>query len=99
VEVQHGLPVLAQDVQAHVTGLVDIRVVQLVEALDSGRVVGEVLVDGNGKAVAAVGVVSLVRLEVCDEVEDVVRVGELDVGEVQLGEVCGCLSGWALELV
>lgn len=43
VEVQHGLPVLAQDVQAHVALEVDVRVVDFLRALDLWRLVREVL--------------------------------------------------------
>ncbi len=52
-------------------------------ALDLGRVMREVLVDGDGEAVPAAGVVALVRLHPDDEVEDVVWVRELDLYRIR----------------
>ena len=55
------------------------------------RVVREVLVDGEGEAEGAVLVHALVRVDVQDEVEDVVWVGEFGahgVAEGELGDVC-----------
>lgn len=54
VQIQHRLPVLAQDVQAHVTLEVDVRVIDLLLAFHFGWVVGEVLVDGEEEGEAAV---------------------------------------------
>ena len=90
VQVQHGLPVLAQDVQADVALEVDVRVVNLLPALDLGRVVREVLVDGEGKVKGAALVHALVGLDCEGEVEDVVRVREGGFhggAEGELGEV------------
>lgn len=77
VQVQHGLPVLAQDVQAHVPLEVDVRVVDLLRALDFRRIVGEVLVDGEAEVEAPALVHALVWVDGERKVEDVVRVGEV----------------------
>jgi len=51
-------------------------VVDLLQALDLGRVVGEILVDGEGEVEGAGLVHALVGLDGEGEVEDVVRVGK-----------------------
>ena len=91
VEVEHGLPVLAQDVEAHVALEVDVGVVDLLRALDLGRVVREVLVDGEAEVEGAVLVQPFVRLDGQGEVERVVRVREVrahGAAQRQLREVC-----------
>lgn len=65
--------------------------VDLLLALDLRGVVREVLVYREGEAEAAALVHALVRVDVQEEVEDVVGVGELGahgVAERELGEVC-----------
>jgi hypothetical protein len=76
VEVEHRLPVLAQDVEADVALEVDVGVVDLLFALDFRRLVGEVLADGEGEVELAAFVETLVGRDGEGEVEDVVRVGE-----------------------
>jgi len=49
VEVEHGFPVLSQDVEADVALEVDVRVVDLWNAFDLWRFVGVVGVDGEGE--------------------------------------------------
>lgn len=77
VQVEYGLPVLAQDIQAHIALEVDVRVVDLLRALDLGRVVREVLVDCEAENEAAAFVHALVRVDGQSEVEDVVGIGEV----------------------
>lgn len=77
VQIQHGLPVLAQDVQAHVALEVDVGVVDLLRAFDLGRIVRKVLVDCEAEDEAAAFVHALVRVDGEREVEDVVGVGEV----------------------
>lgn len=77
VQVEYGLPVLAQNVKAHLAFQVDIGVVDLFAALHLGRLVREVGCDVEGEAELAALVHALVRLDVEDEVEDIVWVREL----------------------
>lgn len=49
IQIQHRLPVLTKNVQADVPLKVDVRVVDLVRALDLWWLVGEVRVDGKGE--------------------------------------------------
>jgi len=76
IQVQHRLPVLAQDVQAHVSLEVDVGVVDLLRALDLRRLVWEVLADVEGKVEGAVLVHALVGCDGQAEVQDVVGVWE-----------------------
>lgn len=77
VQVEYGLPVLSQDVQAHVSLQVDVRMVDLLHALHLGRVMGEVLVDLEVEIEAAAFVHALVRVDSELEVEDIVGIGEM----------------------
>jgi hypothetical protein len=77
VQVEHRLPVLAQDVQAHVAFKVDVRMVDLLRALDFGRVVWEVLVDCEAKYEASAFVHALVGVDGQGKIEDIVGVGEV----------------------
>ena len=81
VEVEHRLPVFAQDVEADVTLEVNVGVVDLLFALDFRRLVREVLADGEGEVELAAFVQALVGGDSEGEVEDVVGVLE------------GCLHG------
>ena len=77
VEVEHGLPVLAQDVEAHLALEVDVRVVDGLLAPHLGRLVRVVLVHREREREPAPVVAPLVRLDLQHEVEDVVRVREV----------------------
>ncbi|KAJ8107795.1 hypothetical protein OPT61_g8616 [Boeremia exigua] len=95
VEVEHGLPVLAQDVQAHVALEVDVGVVDFLRALDLGRVVREVLVDGEAEVEAPALVHALVWVDGEREVEDVVWVWEVRLhrrAEGEFFEICAPVS-------
>lgn len=90
IEVQHGLPVFAQDVEADVALEVDVGVVDLLFALDFRRLVRKVLADGEGEVELAAFVQTLVGGDGEDEVEDVVRVLEgclHGAGEGEFGEI------------
>lgn len=76
VEVEDGLPVFAQDVEADFAFEVDVWVVDFLFALDFWRLVGEVLADGEGEVKLASFVETLVGSNGEGEVEDVVGVGE-----------------------
>jgi hypothetical protein len=76
VEVEDGLPVLAQDIQADVAFEVDVWVVDLLFALYFRRLVREVLADGEGEVELTAFVEALVGRDGEGEVEDVVGVGE-----------------------
>lgn len=77
IEVQHRLPVLAQNVQAHLALEVDVGVVYLLSAEHLGGLVRKVLVDGKVKGESAAAVHALVGLDGKDKVEDVVGVWEV----------------------
>jgi len=77
VQVEHGLPIFAQNVEADLALEIDVGVVDLLLAEDFGRVVREILVDGEGEGEAATFVHAFVRLDCEREVEDVVRVGKI----------------------
>jgi hypothetical protein len=76
VEVEDGLPVFAQDVEADVAFEVDVGVVDLLFALDLWRLVREVLADGEGEVELAAFVEALVGRDGKGEIEDIVRVWE-----------------------
>lgn len=86
IQVQHGLPVLAQDVQAHIAIQVDVGVIDLLGTLDLGRVMREVLVDGETKVENAALVHALVRLYGQSKVQDVVGVREGHLHSISEGE-------------
>lgn len=91
VQVQHGLPVLAQDVQTHVPFQVDVGMVDLLHALHLGRIVREVLVDGECECECSGAVHAFVGLDGEDEVLDVVGVGEGHfhrAAQRELGQIC-----------
>lgn len=95
VQVEHRLPVLAQDVQAHVALEIDVRVVDLLRAFDLGRVVGEVLVDCEAEDEAAAFVHTLVGIDGQSEVKDVVGVGKVRLHcctQRELFEICSLLA-------
>lgn len=77
VQVQHWLPVLAQDVQTHIALKVDVWVVDLLGTLDLRWVVWEVLVDGECEVEAPALVHALVWLNSEVEVKNVVWIWEL----------------------
>ena len=56
---------------------VDIGMIYLLRTLDLGRIMREVLVDGEGEVESATFVHSLVRLDRQDKVEDVVGVWKM----------------------
>lgn len=89
---EHRLPVLAQNVEAHVALEVDVGVVDLGEALDLGRLVGVGQGHCKGEQKSATSVQALVRLQHDFKVHDlIVAIGEADghaLGQVQLGDVC-----------
>ena len=98
VQIQHGLPVLAQDVQADVALQINIRMVDFLRALDLGRVVGEVLVHGEAEVEDATFVHALVRFNGQGEVEDVIGVGEGHFHRVSKGKFLQvCRRGDTLE--
>lgn len=76
VEVENGLPVFAQDVQAHVALEVDVRVVDLGYAFYFWRLVWEVLADVEGEVEGATFVHALVGCDCECELQDVVGIGE-----------------------
>jgi hypothetical protein len=76
VEVEDRLPVFAQDVEADVALEVDVRVVDLLFALDLWRLVREVLADGEGEVELAAFVETLVGRNGECKVENIVRVRE-----------------------
>lgn len=76
VQVQHWLPVLSQDIQAHLALQIDIRVVDLLLTAHLWRVVGEVLVDVEVEGEFAALVHALVGLDAQYKIEDIVRVRE-----------------------
>jgi hypothetical protein len=86
VQVEDGLPVLAQNVQTDVALEVDVGVVDLLFALDLRRLVREVLADGEGEVELAALVESLVGRDREGEVEDVVGVWEGRLHRVGEGE-------------
>lgn len=91
VEVENGLPVFAQDVEADIALEVDVGVVDLLFALDFRRLVGEVLADGEGEVELAAFVQALVGGDGEGEVEDVVGVLEgclHGAGEGEFREIC-----------
>ena len=53
IQIQHRLPILAQNIQTHISFHVDIRMVNLLRALDLWRIVGEVLIDREGEVESA----------------------------------------------
>ena len=84
------LPVLSQDVQAHVALEVDAGVVDLLFAFDFGRFVGDVLGDGEGEVEDVAFAEAFVGLEREGEFEDVVGVGEVrfhGAAEGEFGEI------------
>lgn len=87
VQVQHRLPVLTQDVQTHVALQVDIRVVDLLSALNLGRVMREVLVDREVEMEDTTLVHALVRLDTQGEVQDIIGVGEGHFHRVAEGQL------------
>jgi hypothetical protein len=60
IQIQHGLPVFAQNVQAHVALEVNVGVIDLLRALDLWRLVRKVLADVEGEVEGAVLVHALV---------------------------------------
>lgn len=76
VEVEDGLPVFAQDVQADVALEIDVRVVDFLFALYFWWLVREVLADGEGEVELAAFVQALVGSDGECEVKDVVGVWE-----------------------
>lgn len=76
VQVQDWLPILAQNVQAHVPFQVDIGMVDLLCAFDFRGIVWEVLVDDEGEVEDATLVHAFVRLDGEGEIEDVVGIRE-----------------------
>lgn len=92
IQVQNGLPVLAQDVEANLALEVDIRVVDLLAALHLGRLMGKVGRDVEREAELATAVHALVRLDVEDEAQDVIRIGEFSPhrrAQGKLAQICG----------
>ena len=76
VQVQNGLPVFAQNVQANISFQIDIWMVDLLQAFHFRGIVREVLVDGEREVEGAIFVHALVGLDGQGEIEDVVGVGE-----------------------
>ena len=91
LQIQHWLPVLPQDVQAHITLQVNIRVVNLLRALDLRRLVREALTNRKREVEPASLVHALIRLDRKREVQRVVWIWEIRLhgrGEIKLGEIC-----------
>ena len=86
VEIEDGLPVLAQDVEADVAVEVDVGVVDLLFALYFRRFVGEVLADGEGEIELAALVEALVGCDGEGEVEDIIGVREGGLHRAGKGE-------------
>jgi len=85
---QHRLPVLSEDVEAHVAVVVEVGVVHLLRALHLGRFVRVHAGHVERKHELAALVVSLVGLDRDDEVQQVVLpVGELDLHGGSKGEL------------
>jgi hypothetical protein len=76
VEVQNRLPVLPENVQAHISFQINIRMIDLLRAFDLRWIVGEVLVHDEREVEHTTLVHSLVWLDRQSEVEDVIGVGE-----------------------
>jgi hypothetical protein len=90
VDVEHRLPVLPKDVEAHLPLQVNVGVVNLGPALDFGRAVRVVVGNGKGEVVRRLLPVPRVGRDGDVEVGQVVRVGEGDGGNlagVKLGNV------------
>lgn len=77
VQVEHWLPVFSQDVQTDVAFQINVRVVDLLRALDFRWIVRKVLVDLEVEVEAAALVHALVRVDCELEVQNVVGVGEV----------------------
>lgn len=87
VEIQHGLPVLAQNVQANVSLEVDIGMVDLLHAFDLWRVMREVLIDSEGEVKETTLVHALIGLDGQSEVENVIGVREGHFHGISEGEL------------
>lgn len=76
IQIQHGLPVLPENIQADVPLEVDVGMIDLLRTLDLGRVMWEVLIDSEVEVEGAALVHALVGLDGENEVQDIVRIGE-----------------------
>lgn len=77
LQIQNRLPILPQDVQTDLALDIDIRMIDLLLAVDLGRLVGKRLRDRKPKLEDPALVHALIGLDVEEEVEDVVAVGEV----------------------
>lgn len=91
VDVEDGLPVLPEDVEADLTLEVDVGVVDARFAVDLGRGVGVMVGDLESEEVGGTLPEAGVGSDGDVEGAEVVRVGEFDLGDlasVELGNVC-----------
>ena len=98
IDVEDGLPVLPKDVEADLALEVDVGVVDARFAVDLGRGVGVVVGDLEGEKVSGALPESGVGGDGDVEGGEVVRVGEVDLGNlssVELGNICfRCIAWW-----
>jgi len=87
IQIQYGLPVLTQNVQAYVSLQIDIGMIDLLGAFDLGRVMWEVLIDRETEVEYTTLVHALVRFNSKSEVENVVRIGKGHFHCVSEGEL------------
>ena len=91
VDVEDGLPVLPEDIEADLTLEVDVGVVDARFAVDLGRGVGVMVGDLESEEVGGTLPEAGVGSDGDVEGGEVVRVGEFDLGDlasVELGNVC-----------
>jgi len=63
IQIQYWLPIFSQDVQTDIALQIDIRMVNLLGALDLWRVVREILVDGEAEVEPSALIHSLVWID------------------------------------
>ena len=101
VDVEDGLPVLPEDIEADLTLEVDVGVVDARFAVDLGRGVGVMVGDLESEEVGGTLPEAGVWSDGDVEGAEVVRVGEFDLGDlasVELGNVCkrvGRVAGYS----
>jgi len=99
INVQHGFPVLPQDIEAHLTLQINVWMVNACFAFDFGWCVGIVRWNGKGEMVRGAFPVTRVRCDNHVKRAEVVGVGERNVGyfaAVEFRNVCLLLENWGL---
>lgn len=76
IQIQNRLPVLPEDIETHIPLEIDIWMVDLLRALDLGRIMGEVLVDDEVEMECTSFVHAFVRFDCEGEIEDVIGIRE-----------------------